>query len=79
MSPATEISQARKIDHERQSTEPSADPLLAFTFQRDVLILITAIIQCSVTLYGSPLVCLRSRDNDNIGSFIRHHSESTGI
>ena len=79
MSPETEISQARKIDHEKQSTEPTAGPLLAFTFQINVLILITAIIQGSVTLYSSPLVCLRSRDNDNIGSSIRHHPESPGI
>ena len=60
MSPATQISQVRKIDHEKQSTEPTATLSNAFTFQINVLTLIIAIIQWSVAFYGSGVVRLRS-------------------
>ena len=60
MSPATQISQARKIDHEKQSTEPTATLSNAFTLEINVLTLIIAIIQWSVALYGSGVVRLRS-------------------
>ena len=80
MSPATQICQVQKIDHEKQSTEPPGPVLItAFTFKINVLFPIIAIIQWSVALYGSLVACLRSRDNDNIGASIFHHPESPGI